>query len=435
MYKMALDTYTIVYLITNLFNIAVFHRFMITFFDKRRTKVGVCALAYCSHFVVSSFLYLYMDIPLLTLLANLLLIYLISLNYEANALKHILSSFYTLAFCMLTEVIVAAYSGYFQYSILTEGNFGSSIGLIAMRLISYIEALLLYNFKSIRRNRKANLSVWMASVLIPVVTFILFVFIVQAENVTQTVVIVATVLIFGVNVMAFYLYDSLATSYMKLSKAAVLEKERELYYNQCEMMQRSTNELRAFRHDLNNQLIGVAELMKAEQYAEAEHLMGILSGKLNTGILVSRTGNIPMDSIINYKLQNAGDEHVRIEAEIAVPAELDMDISDCVTVLGNLLDNALYAVQRVEIDKRYLKLKVVFDKGRLMIHCVNPYVTEVRYEEGEIISTKTNRKEHGFGLKNIEAVAEKYNGCMNLNHKDGVFTVDVLLYLTNDCKK
>ena len=200
-------------------------------------------------------------------------------------------------------------------------------------------------------------------------------------------------------------------------------------------MQTSTNELRAFRHDLKNQMIGVSELMSAERYEEAKELVGELSGKLNTKTLYSTTGNIPIDSIINYKLQSAGNEQIRVEAEIAVPEDFWMNISDSITVLGNLLDNALYAERQVEESERYLKLKVVFDKGRLMIQCANPYVTEVRYEEGEIISTKTDRKEHGFGLKNIEAVAEKYNGCVNVNHKDGVFSVDVLLYLTVDCKK
>lgn len=214
-----------------------------------------------------------------------------------------------------------------------------------------------------------------------------------------------------------------------------MEKERELYYNQCIMMQTSTNELRAFRHDLKNQMIGVSELMSAERYEEAKELMGELSGKLNTKTLYSTTGNIPIDSIINYKLQSAGNEQIRVEAEIAVPEDFGMNISDCITVLGNLLDNALHAVRQVEESKRYLKLKVVFDKERLMIHCANPYVTEVQYENGKIVSTKTDRKEHGFGLKNIEAVAEKYKGCMNVNHNDGMFTVDVLLHVTVDCKK
>ncbi|MBQ8800072.1 MAG: GHKL domain-containing protein [Lachnospiraceae bacterium] len=432
---MEFDTYTIVYLITNLFNIVVLHRFMITFFDKRRVTAGVCALTYIFHFVVSSLLYLYVDIPLLTLLVNFLLIYLISLNYKANALKHILSSLYTLAFCLLTEVIVAAYIGYFQYSVFTEGNFSSSMGLIAMRLISYMEALLLYNFKSIRRNYETKLSVWLASVLIPVITFILHAFIVNSDDATQTKVLVATVLILLINVTTFYLYDSLATSYIKIAENAVLEKERELYFNQCTMMQNSTNELRAFRHDLKNQLIGVSELISGRRYEEAKKLVGGLSGKLNTKLLFSTTGNISVDSIINYKLQNTGNEQIRVETEIAIPAEFDMDIADCITVLGNLLDNALYALQQVEEQERYLKLEVVFDKGRLMIQCANPYVTEVQYEKGRIVSAKTDRTMHGFGLKNIESVAKKYGGYMNVNHGDGTFIVDVLLYLPVDCKK
>ncbi len=432
---MKFDTYTIVYLITNVFNVVILHRFIMTFFEQRRVKNGSCFLTYVCFFVVTSLLYLYVDIPFVALLVNFGMVFAISLCYKASIPKRLLSSLYIVIFCALPEIIIGACTGYFQYSIFTEGDYSNSVGVIAIRLATYVEALLLYNFKSVRRNQRIKASTWLASVLIPLITFVLHVFIVNANDVMQTTVIVATVLILLVNVTTFYLYDSLAASYIKLAENAVMEKERELYYNQCIMMQTSTNELRAFRHDLKNQMIGVSELMSAERYEEAKELMGELSGKLNTKTLYSTTGNIPIDSIINYKLQNAGNEQIRVEAEIAVPEDLGMNVSDSITVLGNLLDNALHAVRQVEESRRYLKLKVVFDKGRMMIHCANPYVTEVQYEEGEIISTKTNRKEHGLGLKNIEAVAEKYNGCMNVNHNDGVFAVDVLLYLTVDCKK
>ncbi len=432
---MEFDTYTIVYLITNLFSIAVNHRFMMAFFEQRRSKMWICGLSYFSYFVGTSFLYLYVDIPILTLLANYGLYFLISLNYKSHMLKRMLSSLYILIFCVIAEVIIAACTGYFQFSVFTEGNYSNSLGAIAVPLITYVVALLLYNFKSVRRYQNVKLSTWLASVLMPVVTFILNVLIVHSEDVTQTEVIVATILILLVNVTTFYLYDSLAANYIKLSEAAVLEKERELYFNQCTMMENSTNELRAFRHDLKNQLIGVSELMGAGRYEEAKELVGGLSGKLNTKILFSTTGNIPVDSIINYKLQNAVNEQIRVETVIAVPADFEMDISDCITVLGNLLDNALYAVRRVEGTERFLKLKVVFDKGRFMIQSANPYEAEVQYENGKIISTKKDRNEHGFGLRNIEAVVKKYNGCMNVNHNDGVFTVDALLYLTVDCKK
>ena len=432
---MEFDTYTIVYLITNLFSIAVNHRFMMAFFEQRRSKLWICGLSYFSYFVGTSLLYLYVDIPILTLLANYCLVLVISINYKANMLKRVISTLFIVLFCGVLEIIVTAFTGYFQYSIFEEGSYSNSLGVIAARLATYMGALLLYNFKAVRLSNKIKGSVWFASVLIPVITFVLHMFIAQSESITQIEVIIAAVLIYLINVTAFYLYDSLAASYIRLAENAVMEKERELYYNECIMMQTSTNELKAFRHDLKNQMIGVSELMNAKRYEEAKELMGELSEKLNIRTLFSTTGNVSVDSIINYKLQNAGNEQIRVEAEIAVPEDFGMNISDSITVLGNLLDNALYAVRQVEESKRYLKLKVVFDKERLMIHCANPYVTEVRYEEGEIISTKTDRKEHGFGLKNIEVVAEKYNGCMNVNHNDGVFAVDVLLYLTDDCKK
>ena len=431
---MKFDTYTIVYLITNVFNIAVNHRFMMAFFEQRRSSKWICALSYFSYFAVTSFLYLFVDIPILTLLANYGLYFLISLNYKSSMLKRMLSSLYILAFCVIAEVIIAACTGYFQFSVFTEGNYSNSLGAIAVPLITYVVALLLYNFKSVRRYHNVKLSTWLASVMMPVVTFILNVLIVHSEDVTQTEVIVATILILLVNVTTFYLYDSLAANYIKLSEAAVLEKERELYFNQCTMMENSTNELRAFRHDLNNQLIGVTELIENRKYMEAEELIGVLSKKLNTGILFSRTGNIPVDSIINYKLQNAANEQIRVEAEIAVPEEFVMDISDCITILGNLLDNALYAVRQVEEAERFLKFKVVFDKGRLVVQCVNPYVTKVQHEKGKIVSTKTDRDKHGFGLKNMEAVVEKYNGCIDICHEEGIFSVDILLYLPFDCK-
>ena len=432
---MTFDTYEMIYLITNMFSIAVNHRFMMAFFEQRRSKVWLCALSYFAYFAVTSYLYLQVDIPIVTLLANYGLIFLISLNYKAGMLKRALSSLDIVLFCGVSEIIVTALTGYFQYSIFEEGSYSNILGVVAARLSTYMVALLLYNFKSVRRNHKIKKSVWFASVLIPVITFVLQMFIAQAEGISQKEVIIAAVLIYLLNIIAFYLYDSLAASYMKLAETAVLEKERELYYSQCTMMRDSTNELRAFRHDLKNQLIGVSELMETEYYAEAKKLMRELSGKLNARMLFSTTGNIPMDSIINYKLQSAENEKIRLETEIVVPKDLGMDISDCITIFGNLLDNALYAVRQVRESERFLKLKVVFDKGRLMIRCVNPYVTEVQYENGKIVSTKGSRKEHGYGLKNIEAIAEKFNGCVDICHENHIFTVNILLYLTFDYQK
>ena len=49
---------------------------------------------------------------------------------------------------------------------------------------------------------------------------------------------------------------------------------------------------------------------------------------------------------------------------------------------------------------------------------------------GEIITSKNDSKNHGYGLKNTEKTVEKYDGYMEINHSESIFKIDVLLYLT-----
>lgn len=432
---MTLDTFEIIYLITNLFNIVVYRRFNLCFFEKRRSKTWLCALSYISFFVFTSFIYLFVDIPILTLLVSYSCIFVLTLNYRSGMRKRILCSLYITAFSLITEIIVTAVTGYFDYSIFTQGSYNNCVGAIAIRLLTYIEALLLYNYSSVKRSKKVNGSIWLTSVFIPVASFVLYVFVVQYGNVTQTIVFLTAIIIFLINFMTFFLYDSLAKSYMKLSEATILEKEREFYFNQCTLMQNSTNDLRALRHDIKNQMIGISQLLDAAQYEDAKELVEKISGKLNAKKLFSTTGNIPLDSIINYKLQCAENEQVKVETEIVVPDELNIDIADSITILGNVLDNAIYALKQVKKTERYLKLKVTYTKGCLIIQCENPYETELQYKNGKLISSKSDKNEHGFGLKNIEATAQKYNGNMNISHENSVFVIKVALFLPIHCKK
>ena len=80
-------------------------------------------------------------------------------------------------------------------------------------------------------------------------------------------------------------------------------------------------------------------------------------------------------------------------------------------------------------EERSLSLKLVYGQERLIISMLNPYKTDVRYENGEIVTTKKDTRNHGFGIKNIEKVVKKYNGYMEITHDNQIFTTDLLLYL------
>lgn len=426
---MTTNFYTLAYLITSPFNTIFLHRFMQIFFKEKKTNTAICVSSYVIYTSLVIFTYLFIDIPIFLLVMNYVLMFCITFNYKSNMQKKLLSALYILIFMLIPEFIIAACTGYLQFSFFTEGTYSDTLGLVAMRLLTYMMALLVERFKAVKNNQQVSIFSWMAAVLIPLITLIMEIMLLEAKSISQIQAIISIILMFVLNITAFYLYDSLAESYAQKSRFALLEKENELYRKQCELMQASTTELQAFRHDLNNQFIAMNELLNNEKYDNLKMHIQELFKITGEKAVYSTTGNVAVDGIINYKLQNAIINHIKVNAEIAVPSELSIEISDIITVLGNLLDNALSAIMQLREEERSLSLKLVYGQERLIISISNPYKTDLRYENGEIITTKKDNQKHGFGIKNIEKVVEKYNGYMEINHENQIFTADILLYL------
>ncbi|MBE6852525.1 MAG: GHKL domain-containing protein [Ruminococcus sp.] len=426
---MLTDTYRLIYLITNLFNVVIISKFMNAFYQKRTTSKIICLLSCLSYFVITSVVYLNLDIPMLTLIVNYVIIFGISFNYESHLKRKFLISLYILLFMVIPEFLIAALTGFIHFSFFSEGGYSNSIGAVAVRLVTYMEALLIKNYKTVKNNQKVSNSEWAASIFVPVTTLILEIMIIQSHQLSKAVVITSLCLVFTLNFIAFYLYDSLADSYMKIASFAVIEKENELYSKQCEMMQTSTESLQAFRHDLCNQFAVVSELMEKEKYDLARKQISSLFQQTMNNAIYSTTGNMVIDSLINYKLQSAFNKKIKIDSDIAVPENLDMDVTDIITIIGNLLDNAIRAVTELPEDKRNLFMKIVYSQDRLIIQSINPYCSEVKYSNGEIISSKEDADNHGYGIKNIEHIVNKYDGYMEINHEHSLFKVDILLYL------
>lgn len=84
---MVFDTYHIIYLLAIFFLIFVVHRFMRVFFEHRKYKRILGILAYSFYFIMTTLVYLLIDIPLITLITNLITMFIISLTYEASIQK------------------------------------------------------------------------------------------------------------------------------------------------------------------------------------------------------------------------------------------------------------------------------------------------------------------------------------------------------------
>lgn len=426
---MVFDTYHIIYLLANFFTIFVIYRFMRIFFESRRCNRTLNLLSYLLYFVATSLFYFWFNIPLITLIINLITMFMISLTYEASIQKRIIYVIYMYLFMAVAEIITAAMTGYVYFSVFSQGDYRDSFGVIAVRIVIYGETLLLENIKLTKNGRNIGWIFWLASIMIPVSTLILEVIIANQTNLTKVEAVGSVSLLFAVNIIAFYLYDSLAENYIKKSKLALLQKENELYSRQCEIMQSSTEDLQAFRHDMSNQLIILNHLLEEGKDEEARRQLDQLSRFIKGKVIYSTSGNIIIDGLVNYKLQSVASENIKVETEIVVPKQLNIDIADFVTLLGNLLDNALEALKKVDREQRILTIKIMFSQERLIGRITNTYCGEIYLKDDKILTSKKEKQKHGYGLSNVEKIIKKYNGYMEIDYANWEFRVDFIIYL------
>ena len=413
--------------IFNFFSILYIHRFMIAFFDnaeKRKSK-WLTSL-YLVYPILTSIVYLGFNYPILNLLINLISLFVISLQYRASIGQRIISVGLTY-FCMIIiESICAVATSYLGASAFKTGTYRNIAGLMMCNMLVFAVSLVVYNFKNMKKSIAIPKSLWLAIACIPILS-VAATLVILHNNVDQAQsIIIITVFLF-INGFTFYLYDALVSSYNAKLQSVLLAEEKECYYNQCQFMQQSEYEMSSFRHDVRNQLDMIYELLKVNSTDNIKDCVEKMEQKINTTNTFSKTGHIALDSILNLKLSQANQNGITVICESDIPKDLQLDASDLMVILGNLLDNAITAAEKVENDS-FIKVQVSYEKGMLFIAIENAYCEKIIEEHGRLFTTKKNKEQHGYGISNVKKILESYHGIIDFNHTKDVFRVDTALY-------
>ena len=107
---------------------------------------------------------------------------------------------------------------------------------------------------------------------------------------------------------------------------------------------------------------------------------------------------------------------------------------DICTILVNLLDNAIEACEKIDnSEDRYIKLSISSLGGMVVIKVENS-CSQFVFDDGQIVELKTTKndsKSHGYGLKIVKAIANKYNGELEIRHDSKKFIAVAMLMYDN----
>ena len=237
------------------------------------------------------------------------------------------------------------------------------------------------------------------------------------------VLLMAFLIIWFYNAMLDYLH-MIETSHLK---DQMLERW-ETQYNATMHSQKAISEL---KHNLRFDFMALAGLLKEGKTGAAERH---LQEKLGEISYLINTGNMPIDTMLNYYKQKSLEAlSIDLETELKIPSNMRLDAALIVTILGNAFENAIEACNKVETDKRYIHIKAVLtkrdDKGTLLVIITNPYAVEpVADKNGNLLTTKENKQKHGFGLASIREILPEKSGHINFEYGANTFKFALVLY-------
>lgn len=426
---MSLNIYSLTYLITSAFGTYIIYRLMNIFFYKRRVSLNLEFVSYMFYFITTSMIYLNISIPILNLVWNLILFWLLTFNYNASMKNRVGSTFFIYLILVSIESIIALLSGYLYDSIFSVNPlYASMVGMITIKVVSYIVVLFIENYRDIKKGLDIPTLYWLSIFFIPLGSLYIIIELLRNPNSNIYGSAGSIAILLTINIVAFYLYDVITKQYEYRVEKTILKEQNKSYQKQLEIMDNTNKNLKFLRHDLRNHLSIIGKYI---DYEEKEKAIDYIS-QINKGFYkvkeFSNSGNINIDSILNYKLHEATEKGVSVSIESKIPYDLNISSLDMTIILGNLLDNAIEATCKLK-DNKMISLKMEYKKGILFIHIMNRFNGNIIYKGDQIITSKENKEYHGIGLNNIKNVVEKYNGIMKINHTEDEFITDIMMYL------
>ncbi|MDR2106610.1 MAG: GHKL domain-containing protein [Coriobacteriales bacterium] len=195
-----------------------------------------------------------------------------------------------------------------------------------------------------------------------------------------------------------------------------LDMQRTLYNR----LSRSTEEVRALRHDLRHQLQAIRGYLQKDNVTGALGYVDAISGTIPEIADKLLCDNFAVNAVAVHYLDKAMEAHIQTDLRLVVPEDLgQIHDNDMSIIVGNLFENAIEACLFVDEDKRFIRMSSKVVKKRLTLVIDNSFDGTYTEKGGEFYSRKRQGK--GVGISSVRAVVERYGGSLKYEVANGVF--------------
>ena len=423
-----------------LVEVLLFYDFINTILKRdKRIKKG---WYYLSGVLLSVFILILTEIKIYsmirTILLYLILFFLAHILFKGNIKEKVFSVTMFYFFLILSDILMASI-----LSAFIEKDIQNIIETQAWPrlLLSQISKLLLFIFlRMVKNNYKKDnvdipryywywiLLVYSISGINLLVIFNISLILNELNLGIQHLTITISLGSLAIVIITYYIFIKLNSFYKERNSYRIVEIKNQMLKKEMEERERMYEGVKKLQHDFKNHIICIEKLLEKGQFQLANEYVKDLKEEVIETYTWIKTGNHAVDAILNLKKSEGAQKKIEMDMKINIPDNLTIKPLDLCTILGNALDNSIEANERLKSqDKRYIDLKINPYKDYLFIEILNPSSINPIGEDGKLKTTKKDKENHGFGMKSIEAVVEKYKGILHYEYNDGKFILNIML--------
>ncbi len=350
-----------------------------------------------------------------------------------------LSAAYTVqhfAYCISNCLLLITGLNANVYGVYTEEVIVSGIlpmnqafGYIVTFTLYYLAYYLFYLFFGRRMRKNERMSLKNPSLFVISIIAIVFSVLVNAFVVFGTVngELIIAVNLYNAVCCVFIIFVLFGTvSKIKTDNElsvvkGILKKAEEQY-----RISQSTIEIINIKcHDMKQQIRMIGEASSMNETAIAEISQAIAAYDCNV-----ETGNKPLDVILTEKSEECNKNGIVFSCITDGRLLAFMKEAEIYSLFGNAIDNAIAAVLPLDKDKRSIGVNVGRVKDFVTVNVHNYFEGELRFgADGLPRTSKDDEVNHGYGLKSIRYIANKYDGNLSVEASGNLFNLNIIFPL------
>lgn len=182
-------------------------------------------------------------------------------------------------------------------------------------------------------------------------------------------------------------------------------------------------EVRSLRHDMDGHLRTLQALLGDGRHEEAKDYLSALDRQHHAQPQQIFSQNPYINAVLRHYAARCQENGIPLVCQTGVDQQR-LPVTELCLILNNALENAVEASLSLPPSEREIKLQAAVRQGRFLLRVTNRFAGELS-SSGPLPATSKGGKEHGYGLANIHAAAQRKGGSMAFRCENGCFVLDV----------